>query len=329
MKKIAIIILNWKGSDDTIDCLNSFHTQSTPEGVHLVAIDNASPDDSIKRILDWTEESGMPTEVLDHHAATDQLAPVGHPDLDGAPRLTLVRSDDNTGFCIANNLGARIGFAAGADYALILNNDTVVAPNFNASLQEMLRGDDGKTLYSPQIAYASKPEAIWWFGGRFSRLLSPTYVAQGEPVRAYDGSRPKSQWVSGCATLISRELHERIGLYDPIYFIWCEEWDLSLRATRAGVPMRVLPSLIVYHKVGKSLGIVSPLTFFYGMRNMLILRQRYLSLALRLPFNLIYLPYKLLQAIRLGLKNRDERYLQGYFDALSSTRSGGKWRRQN
>ena len=329
MKKISVVILNWNGSDDTIDCVRSWQTQNMPEGLHLVVIDNASPDESAERVLEWAQASGMPTEVLVHQAADDSLVPTGKPVQTGKQKLTLVRSDSNNGFCVGNNLGARIGFDAGADFTLVLNNDTIVGPDFNEALQAVLAHDDGTTLYSPQIAYASEPEKIWWFGGLFSPLLSPTYVAQGETVRHNDGSRPSTQWVSGCATLISRELYERIGLYDPIFFIWCEEWDLSLRAARAGVPMQVLPSILVYHKVGKSLGITSPLTFFYAMRNMLILRRRYLHPGVRLPFILAYLPYKFFQALQLGLKQSDRRYLQGFFDALTSTRSGGKWRRQN
>ena len=331
MKKISVVILNWKGADDTIDCLRSFAAQSKRGGLHLVVIDNASPDDSVAQIVGWARESGITTELLDHNAADDRLVAgedLAPPKL-GELRLTLVRSDGNTGFCVGNNLGARIAFAADADYVLVLNNDTVVDPSFNVALQVALAEDDGTTLYSPQIAYASEPETIWWFGGRFSRLLSPTYIAQGEVVRDDDGSQPETQWVSGCATLISRGLYDRLGLYDPVFFIWCEEWDLSLRAAAAGVPMRVLPGALVYHKVGKSLGITSPLTFFYAMRNMLILRRRYLPWFLRLPFNLAYLPYKLVQAIRLGRKKGNRHYLQGYRDALTSSRSGGKWQRQD
>lgn len=328
MKKLCIVILNWKGALDTIDCLRSFQAQSVTEGLHLVVIDNASPDDSVERLLSWATGSGMPTEVLDHNAQDDRLIAQASSVPTGTPRLTIVRSDANNGFCVGNNLGARLGFEAGADYVMVLNNDTEVHPDFNAKLQQALLGDEGRTLYSPQIAYASEPETIWWFGGRFSRLLSPTYVAQGTQVHADDRSRPETQWVSGCATLMSRKLYDQLGLYDPVFFIWCEEWDLSLRAANAGVPMQVLPGALVYHKVGKSLGITSPLTFFYAMRNMLILRRRHLPWFLRLPFNVVYLPHKLLQAIRLGLRQRDRGYLLGYFDALTSTRTGGKWRRQ-
>jgi GT2 family glycosyltransferase len=329
MKKICPVILNWKGAQDTIDCLQSFLTQSLSEGLHLVVIDNASPDESVELIVAWARTNGIPFEILDHQSVDGQLVATDDLVMAGEPRLTLVRSDENNGFCVGNNLGARIAFEAGADYVLVLNNDTVVGPNFNANLQAVLANDDGKVLYSPQIAYASEPDTIWWFGGRFSRLLSPTYVGQGKPISADDGSQPQTEWVSGCATLISHNIYDQLGLYDPIFFIWCEEWDLSLRAAEADVPMRILPGALVYHKVGKSLGITSPLTFFYAMRNMLILRRRYLPWFLLLPFNMVYLPHKLFQAVRLGFRQRDRRYLLGFADALTSTRTGGKWRRQD
>ena len=328
MKKICTILLNWKGADDTIDCLKSFLTQSHPEALHVVVIDNASPDDSVERILSWANEHGIALEELNYLSETQHLSATGPTAGANSLKITLIRSDKNIGFCAGNNLGAKFGFERGADYALILNNDTVVPANFNATLQSVLADDDGMTLYSPQIAYASAPETIWWFGGRFSKLLSPTYLSQGDTVRMDARSKPETQWVSGCATLISSSVYDKLGLYDPTFFIWCEEWDLSLRAAKTGVPMRVIPSVLVYHKVGKSLGITSPLTFFYAMRNMMILRKRYLALHLRIPFNLAYIPYKLIQAVILTLKQGNSKYLADSVDAFKSIRKGGNWKRQ-
>lgn len=329
MKKICAILLNWKGAEDTIDCLQSFLSQSITDGLHIIVIDNASPDDSVNRILSWANSNEIALEIQDYISAREKLLRTGFTTQSEGIQLTVVRSDANIGFCAGNNLGAQIGFDAGADYALVLNNDTVVPTDFNAKLQKEMADDNGTTLYSPQIAYAAEPETIWWCGGRFSRLLSPTYLGQGDPIQVTKFFDPATQWVSGCATLISRNLYSQLGLYDPVFFIWCEEWDLSLRAASADVPMRILPSVIVYHKVGKSLGITSPLTFFYAMRNMMILRKRYISWFLRFPFNMVYMPYKLSQALRLTISQRDQRYLLGYLDALISTRLGGKWRRQN
>ena len=138
---------------------------------------------------------------------------------------------------------------------------------------------------------------------------------------------PETAWVSGCATLISRELFDEIGLYDPVFFIWCDEWDLSLRASKRGIPLHIAPASIVYHKVGKSLGIVSPLTFFYAMRNMMYLRKRYLKQPRRLLVWLAYLPRKLLQAVNLSLRTRKMIYLIAFVDALTD-RDGGIWKRQ-
>ncbi|UWR20822.1 glycosyltransferase family 2 protein [Sulfitobacter pontiacus] len=328
MKKIAIVLLNWKGSEDTIECLSSLIELNDPSGYHLVVVDNDSPDNSVRRIREWADKKSLLTQVFDYDAQSEELNHVGCDGRTENVKLTLVQSNDNVGFCIGNNLGAEIAFKYGADYVLILNNDTIVGPDFSHSLQDFLKNDDGNTLYSPQVAYASKPDRIWWFGGRFSKFLSPTYVAQGEYIRS--STLPEStQWVTGCATLISRALYERLGLYDPIFFIWCEEWDLSLRATSADVPMKVIPSVKIYHKVGKSLGIVSPLTYFYSMRNMIILRKKHLPIGYRAVFNLVYLPYKLFQSVRLATVHRDVTYFWGFFDAILSVHHGGRWRRQN
>jgi GT2 family glycosyltransferase len=138
---------------------------------------------------------------------------------------------------------------------------------------------------------------------------------------------PETDWVSGCATLISRELFDEIGLYDPLFFIWCEEWDLSLRARSKGLELRVAAEALVYHKVGKSLGLVSPLTFFYSMRNMILLRRRYLSPMVRAAFATVYFPRKLLQAVWFSIKNQRLIYVHAFVDAISDRR-GGLWKRQ-
>lgn len=222
MKNIAVVIINWKGADDTIDCLKSFQDQTDKNGLHLIVIDNASDDDSNSKITNWAENEELSINVLDHSHETNELTQSKYLKNSNALKLTYICSDTNNGFCIANNIATKYGFENGADYVLILNNDTTVAPNLNKELQIELANDHGLTLFSPQIAYANDPDIVWWRGGKFSKYLSPTYVAQGKPTIINNSDRYASHWVSGCATLISSHIYKKLGLYDPIFFIWCE-----------------------------------------------------------------------------------------------------------
>lgn len=327
MKKISIVLLNWKGTDDTIECLNSVLSQTRLAAFRTIIIDNDSGDDSLSRLCDHCRYIGADFEVVAYDSSTDTFSSAeGGKNMQGAG-ISLIQANENLGFCSGNNVGARYAFNCGADSALILNNDTTVAPDFVEKLGEAACELGARTLLSPQILYQDEPDVIWWFGGDFSPLLSVTYRSQGARRKTGISGYPETNWVSGCATLISRELFSEIGLYDPCFFIWCEEWDLSLRASRRGISLQVVPDAIVYHKVGKSLGLVSPLTFFYSMRNMIFLRRRYVPFILRWGFMLIYIPRKFFQALIFSAKYHDLIYIQAFFDALIDFR-GGIWKRQ-
>ena len=324
LPEISVILLNWKGADDTIDCIRSLCAPGAVRPRHIMVVENLSGDGSAERIAQACAESGIPLTRLPYTQASHSYGP-----LEATPEagsVVMIEADGNLGFCVGNNVGAEWALAHGADATLILNNDTTVDPDMIPQLAAAAATLGPRVLISPQILYEANPDTVWWCGGAFSSVLSPTYRHQGEKRQTGITGFPESQWVSGCATLISKTLFEEIGLYDPTFFIWCEEWDLSLRATSKGIALRVAPEAIVYHKVGKSLGIVSPLTFFYSMRNMILLRRRYMGLPKRAAFNCIYLPKKAMQAVQFAVKYRSRRYLEAFVDALGSP--GGIWGRQ-
>lgn len=325
MTRIAVVLLNWKGADDTVACIETLTSQTRRPDYQIVVVDNASGDGSPEQIASFCATSGFDFERVNYKSGAATIARL--PASETPPIVTLIEADDNLGFCRGNNIGAEYAFGCGADAVLILNNDTTAAPDMIEHLEAAAEALGPRVLISPQILYYDDPETIWWFGGRFSGFLSPSYLYQGETRRSDVEGFPETEWVSGCATLISRELFDEIGLYDPIFFIWCDEWDLSLRARERGISLRIAPASIVYHKVGKSLGIVSPLTFFYAMRNMIYLRYRYLKQPKRALIWLAYLPRKLLQAANLSLRTGDKLYVLAFLDALMD-REGGIWKRQ-
>ena len=108
--RTAIILLNWNGADDTIDCLESL---TKAEGsFFVVVVDNDSHDDSLERLKDWKQS---------------------HPELE----LHLVEEKENHGFAVGNNLGVRYASQFTPDYYMLLNNDTVVEPDFLKVLLEL------------------------------------------------------------------------------------------------------------------------------------------------------------------------------------------------
>ncbi len=324
--KVSIVILNWNGWKDTIECLESLLCVKNID-FEVVIVDNGSSDNSIVEIDKWTELHGIPkfgfSQGIPQKLSVDESSS-GHR---GIQRIILFSLSENVGFCAGNNLGIRQAQINNIPYVLILNNDTIVEPDFLLPLVKYADDHPEAGLIGGQICYADEPQKIWWLGGKFSYLLYPKYLYQNEKRREV-GSEPFSvDWISGCMMLMPLSVYSKIGGYDEKFFIWCDEWDLSLRVKMAGYELVVVPSSVIYHKIGKSLGKMSPLTYYYSGRNLLFLRRKYLPLWKQIPFFAFYLVGKFIKSIIYTIKFK-EPYFIYYWDIVFDfvANRGGKWR---
>ncbi|HXS11050.1 MAG TPA: glycosyltransferase family 2 protein, partial [Candidatus Krumholzibacteria bacterium] len=128
---IAIIVLNWNGRDLTLDCLRSLAAVTTPH-VRIILVDNASTD-------------GSSDAVRQHYGS----------------RVTLIENAQNLGFAAGNNVGIRRALDDGADFILLLNNDTVVAPDFVDHLHKPMLSSPDIGITAPKIYYAEPKNQIW------------------------------------------------------------------------------------------------------------------------------------------------------------------------
>src|SRR5690606_26519428 len=116
-------------------------------------------------------------------------------------------------------------------YIWLLNNDTTIPAGSLSALVKDLMIDSGLGIISPKICYYSDPERIWFAGGRL-RLIRATGSNMGLGMKdgdSYRGILPCT-FITGCAMLLKREVFEGIGLFDPLYFLYEEDVDLSMRA---------------------------------------------------------------------------------------------------
>ena len=331
---VDVIIINWNGVEDTIDCLRSLTNQSYTGEYRAVVIDNNSSDNSINEIITWCHEANVKITGYQYNSSQEVLSLVQKSAQNVSSNdkfsVSLIAADDNLGFCQANNLGVEHSVKTLGVLSLILNNDTICDSELLSGLVEASLRLDHKCILSPMILYNDNREVIWWNGGTFSSWLSPTYTNQGDMAAAVIGEFSDTEWVSGCATLIPNHIYKRIGLYDPVFFIWCDEWDLSIRARNAGITLKVIHNAKVNHKVGRSLGIIGPLVYYYSFRNMAILRHRHLSTSRWILFNCLYIPVKFFQSIVYSIKQNNLIYLKIFFYFFKGGYGygGGKWKRQ-
>jgi len=241
LSSVVIIIVNWNGRDDTLACLASLDQLDYP-ACEIVIIDNGSTDNSVADIR------------------------VAYSD------VTLIETGENLGYVGGNNIGLEYTQTKGADYALLLNNDTVVAPDFLKLLVEAAEADSTVGIVGPTIYYFDQPDVIWSAGGAIDwRQGSTRMIGLGEVEQGQFGQSPRAvDFVTGCALLIKMPVVEQIGMLDPRFFAYYEETEWCIRAIRAGFKILHVPSAKIWHKISPVAREASPQVHYYMVRNRLL-----------------------------------------------------------
>jgi GT2 family glycosyltransferase len=263
-KKVAVVVLNWNGGEDTLDCIRSLQRLDYPD-YEIIVVDNASTD-------------GSPQTIRREF-----------------PRLALVENDRNLGFAEGNNIGIRIALNKGSGYVLLLNNDTVVDPEILNVLVEAAEKDATIGFLGPKIYYHSEPRKIWFAGGVVDwRNGRAVHLGMGEEDVGQFGQQAEVDYITGCALFFRAEVCEKVGLMDSRFFLYYEETDWCARAKRAGYRIVFVPTAKVWHKISVSTGgAESAVGYYYYARNKLLLARRNLPFGKWLVF-LFYYSYDFL-----------------------------------
>ncbi|MGD1024329.1 MAG: glycosyltransferase family 2 protein [Candidatus Sulfotelmatobacter sp.] len=216
--KVACIILNWNGGQDTIDCLAALKECTYPQ-LTVVVVDNGSTDDSAARIR------------------------AAHPD------VVLLESGENLGFAGGNNVGIRYALAHGAEYLWLLNNDTRPAPDAVSALVAKALTDRKIGAVASICYYADAPSTVQaWAGSRVDLWIGYGRLAT-EPH--------EDDWfdsLNGTSMLVSRAAVEDAGLLDEGFFLYWEDTEFCLRLRKKGWRLAAAPDSCVLHKVNQSTG---------------------------------------------------------------------------
>lgn len=244
--KVSIIILNWNGWKDTIDCLESLEKINYPN-CEIIVVDNGSTDGSLERIKN--HESRI--------------------------KFKIVENKENLGFSGGNNVGIKYAMESRADYVLLLNNDTLVEPDFLSELVKIGESDKKIGLVGPKIYFypPDKPARAWFCGGKINWLKTRgSHLKCGSPE---ESESPKiSDYLTGCCLLIKREVIEKIGGLGEEYFLYYEDTDYCLRARKLGWQCVYAPNAVIWHKVSQSSKEFSPSYIYYHTRNGLMLARK-------------------------------------------------------
>lgn len=277
-RPVWVVLLNWKGADDTIACIRSLLAMDN-QGWRLAVCDNASPDDSMPRLRatmdtcfgdNWTELS---------EADVDRVTP--------ATRAFLIRNADNHGYAGGNNVGLRLALKdPGMSHCWVLNNDTEVAADALSQILHHAAAHPDQGVIGSTLAYYDRPQIMQAAGGaQYNRWTGMVrLIGHAQPVAnaaAYAGTR--LDFVVGAAMLIRRAWLEQVGLMDASYFLYLEEIDYC-RKGAGRFSLGFAPASIVLHKEGGSTGgkrtDISELADFYNIRNRLRVTWRHFPYAM-------------------------------------------------
>jgi GT2 family glycosyltransferase len=242
--RIAVILLHWKGDDDTLACLESLRAQ---QGVQL-------------RLM------------LTYNGPEAELSPQVRAAV--APE-ELLFTGGNLGYAGGNNVPLQRALADGEELMLVLNNDTVLAPDCLLHLARALQADPQLGAVAPKSYYLTPPDVIYFAGGRLTPKGYTEHIGIGEPDGPQFDQPANCDWLTGCAILFRGAALRRVGLFEARFFIYFEDTDWSLRARRAGYTLGYVPAARLWHKVSPSMGQTwSPRFLYYYTRNNLWWIQR-------------------------------------------------------
>jgi len=255
MTSVLITVLNWNGSDDTLQCVNSLVSQSFKD-FHILVVDNGS------KLADYEKLSS----------------------LSDISNLTLLRNENNIGFAGGVNIGIRHAIENNYEYVALFNNDAVADKDWLSNLVKgfelnsstsavtgLLLHEDGKTIDSTGDYYS-----IW--GMPFPR-------SRGQQT----STAPESSYIfsaTGGATLYKTSLFKQIGLFDESFFAYYEDVDISFRAQLAGHKIYYTKGAIAYHKQGATSKKIPGFTVYQTFKNIPLLYTKNVPTGLLFPIGL-------------------------------------------
>ena len=281
----TIIVVNWNGKGFISYCLEGLRKQ-TLRDFRTIVVDNGSTDGStnfIKRKY---------------------------------PEIHVIPLPKNMGFAKANNIAIS---EVNTPYVGLLNNDAIPSPKWLESLVEALEKYPEAGMAASKMVFYSNPDRIDRAGDGYTIAGAGSLRGRGNDANTFD----KEEWIFGAsagAALYRTILFKDIGGFDEDFFLLYEDVDLSFRAQLAGYQCRYVPSAVVRHMATRSIGYDSPVSVYYGHRNLEWTYIKNMPKGLFLKTLPLHLAYVLSSLVFFSISGRLTAYLNSKLDALIALR---------
>lgn len=240
--RVLIVILVYNGADYIGDCLSSLAKITYPKNnFEILVIDNASTDNSV--------------EFIKRNFA----------------EIKLIENEHNIGFAAGNNIGFKYAADNGFDYVYLLNQDTVVDPDFLAGVVEVVRSDK-------RIAAVQSKLLLYHDKGKINSIGNEIHYlgfgfAGGHQTADLELKSREITYPSGSACLFDVRKLREVGYFNPEFFMYHEDADLGWRIWLAGFTCMLAPKSVVYHKYEFSRSIKK--YYFMERNRYLVVLQNY------------------------------------------------------
>jgi len=317
--KVAIILLNYKSPDNTIECIESI-LKSKHDEFQIIVVDNNSQDNSVEKIIGYFEGNIIPDTVPAHrerifpvHSGKLPYIVINEDSIENAGNFSefivknsdskiikypvlLIKNRDNYGFGGGNNSGIKYALKSGNfDFVWLLNNDTVIDKNTLTALIEKVKNNNKIGIAGSLLLYYYQPDTIQTVGGGiFYPILGLSRLyKKGEKLSVVedlkeDKIKNNINYIMGASLLLKVDMLKDIGLFDDkSFFLFSEELDLFIRAIKKGWDFTVSTSSIVYHKQSASTKNNSEVYYYNLAKSSVVLLKKHypkLYLIVSLPF---------------------------------------------
>jgi GT2 family glycosyltransferase len=267
IKRIGVVIINFNGEKDTIECLESLlKTKTSGREILICVVDNASRAESVTYLTSHIPKTKAPFTIQ------------------------VLKEKENKGFTGGNNVGMHYVITKGVDAIVILNNDTTVDPELIENLSKGLEDHVDAGIVVPKIYFAKGHEyhkdrykesergkVIWYAGGEIDMAhVIGKHRGVDEVDKGQFDKEIQTLFATGCCFIIRKEVIGTVGIFDNDYFLYFEDADLSERVRRAGFTIYYEPKAILWHKnAGSTGGSGSQLQDYYTTRNRLLFGMEY------------------------------------------------------
>lgn len=261
MTKIGLVILHFNKPDLTEACLESVRQLGTKSFKIEVIVVNNNP---LEKIVVLKKKF---------------------------PEFIFLKTSKNLGYAGGNNFGIKKALARKADFVLLLNNDTLLDKKMVVEFLKTAKTNKQAGILGPKIYFApgcefhrqryqekDRGKVIWYAGGLVDwQNIIASHRGVDEVDQGQYSQLEATDFVSGCAMLVRREVFEKVGLFDENYFLYLEDVDFCQRVKRRGYKIIFVPSAKVWHANAGSSEVGGPLHDYYLTRNRMLFGFKYAS----------------------------------------------------